>query len=108
MTRLFLAQSYKYISRDLSHDHFFVLHCIRDLILKLAKEYPNLHTVFFQSDGCSSQFKGRSTFFHMAEFIAMTKKLARKHNLKFTNGLDLLWWFFASCHGKGNDNHISF
>ena len=72
-------------------------YCIKDLYKRLQSDNPDLEVMFFQSDGCSSQFKGRNTFNHMTKFKRDTAKGGAG-----VNGARIVWWFFASCHGKGS------
>jgi hypothetical protein len=85
-----LKEGHFWISDDKDHDTVFVQFCFKQHWNWLQERgiTPGEHWVFL--DGCSAQFKSRGPFFFVARYPGIT------------NGYQMKWHFFGTCHGKDN------
>ena len=75
------------ISDDLDHETSFV-HQLQKLVTDFIKQnLPQIKKIEYWSDGCAGQYKKFKNFINLC-----------KHKEDF--GLDALWSFFATSHGK--------
>lgn len=80
--------SYVVISDELAHNSSTYYVFQRHVIDEIKKEYPQIQSVNYWSDGAGSQYKN---FKNMSNL---------KHH-KLDHGINANHHFFASCHGKG-------
>lgn len=87
--------SYCTISENLRHDPTFI--CAHLLpIIKIIKDlHPDLKTMHFLSDGPSTQYRNKSKFFLLANFISAELGVQ-----------NVMWHYHESGHGKGAPDGI--
>lgn len=78
------------LSEDLRHDPSAICAHLEKIIKEARHIVPNLKSVYFLSDGPSTQYKNKKMFYLMAKFI--TKQL---------NVENLRWIYSEPGHGKG-------
>jgi hypothetical protein len=81
-------ESFAIVSDNLNHTKEAVYTFMTHLFNQLATENPRIKSVNVFSDGASSQFKQRYLFSNL-------------HAWENEFGLQLVWHFFATSHGKG-------
>ena len=80
--------SYIYISDVLKHDHTAVHTMMSDLVPNLKDTLPHpLHKVHYFTDGCAGQYKS---------YKALNNLIYHKQDF----GVDAVWHYFATSHGK--------
>ena len=83
-----LAQkSFCFISDYLEHDTEFVFEVQRELVNILKETMPTINKVEYFSDGCAAQYKNYKNMLNLC-----------RHKSDF--GIDAIWTFFATSHGK--------
>lgn len=83
------------IAENLRHDPVFICNHLLPILNIIKTSHPNLKTMHFVSDGPSSQYRNKSMFFLMANFLAV--------NLNVQN---LVWHYNEAGHGKGSPDGI--
>lgn len=78
------------ISENLRHDPVFICNHLLPIIKIIKRIHPNLQTIHLVSDGPSSQYRNKSMFFLMANFLAVN-----------FNVQNLIWHYNEAGHGKG-------
>ncbi|CAH0404869.1 unnamed protein product [Chilo suppressalis] len=83
------------VSKNLRHDPVFICNNLKPIIKIIKDLHPNLKTMHFVSDGPSSQYRNKSMFFLMANFLAV------KLNVQ-----SLVWDYNEAGHGKDSPDGI--
>lgn len=93
-----IKEYHYYMSNDRKHNILFIHHCfefhwgnLQNLGVYLSK-----HQV--QSDGYSGEFKSAQCWYHVAHYLQKTI------GPYMPQGYKMLWNFFGSSHGKGEDD----
>ncbi|KAG8175833.1 hypothetical protein JTE90_013383 [Oedothorax gibbosus] len=82
------CQSYIIASDDMVHGKYAVWTFLIVITESLKSQYPGIQKVHIFSDGSSAQFKNKYNLMNLSYF-------------KSDFGLDCIWSFFATSHGKG-------
>ena len=76
-----------FISNDNTHDTAFVYEVQTKMTEYIKDKYPYIEKIHYFSDGCAGQYTNFKNFVNLCH-----------HKQDF--GLDVLWTFFATSHGK--------
>ena len=76
------------LSDDIKHDTPFVYECMKLTVQHCREHYPHITKFEYFTDGCAGQYKNYKNFLNLC-----------LHAEDF--GVQAVWNFFATCHGKG-------